>query len=111
MSRVFHQIAIGQQSHGAFIGSRSAGCQARLELQEALDQHAKVELDFTGLHMVTQSFVDELVGVLILEYSPDILQRIEFKGCNEAIQTVVRYVVNSRTRDYLHRQGAALIAH
>jgi len=111
MSKVSRQIALGQKGHGAFIGSRSSGCRARLELQEALDHHPKVTVDFTGLRMVTQSFVDELVGVLILEYGPNILQRLEFKGCNEAIRTVIRFVVNSRTRDYQRQQSTGLVAH
>jgi len=111
MSKVSYQIALGQKGHGVFIGSRASGCRARLDLQEALDCHTKVTVDFTGLHMVTQSFVDELVGVLILEHGPGILQRIEFKGCNEAIRTVIRYVVNSRARDYQRQQNTTLVAH
>jgi hypothetical protein len=82
-----------------FFGTRFIGQQMRGELEALLDQHQSVEVDFTGLN-ATQSFIDEMVGVLVLHYGPAILQRLSFKGCNEDIQTILHFVVSSRLADF-----------
>jgi len=88
----------------AFHGSRASGQLLRMELEEALQTKDRVTLDFTGVGIVTQSFIDELVGVLILEDGPEILQRLSFKGCNEDVQAVIHFVAASRSEDFLSIQ-------
>jgi len=88
----------------AFHGSRASGQLLRMELEQALQAEDRVTLDFTGVGIATQSFIDELVGVLILEYGPEILRRLSFKGCNEDIRAVIHFVAASRTEDFLSRQ-------
>jgi hypothetical protein len=91
-----------------FFGTRFVGQQMRAELEALLDRHENVEVDFTGLN-ATQSFIDEMIGVLVLRYGPAILQRLSFKGCNEDIQTILHFVVSSRLADYASNR--ALAAH
>ena len=82
-----------------FFGTRFIGQQMRGELEALRDRHQDVEVDFTGLNP-TQSFIDEMIGVLVLRYGPAILQRLTFKGCNEDIQTILHFVVSSRLADF-----------
>jgi hypothetical protein len=89
-----------------FFGTRFIGQQMRGELEALLDRHENVEVDFTGLN-ATQSFIDEMIGVLVLRYGASILQRLSFKGCNEDIQTILHFVVSSRLADHDSSQHAA----
>lgn len=91
-----------------FFGTRFIGQQMRAELEALLDRHENVEVDFTGLN-ATQSFIDEMIGVLVLRYGPAILQRLTFKGCNEDIQTILHFVVSSRLAD--HDSNRLLVTH
>jgi hypothetical protein len=56
-------------------------------------------LDFEGV-TVTQSYMDELLGVLILRYGPSLLERVAFKTCSEDVQAVIQFVASARIRDY-----------
>jgi hypothetical protein len=86
-----------------FFGTRFIGEQMRGELEALLDQNQSVEVDFTGLN-ATQSFIDEMVGVLVLHYGPAVLQQLTFKGCNEDIKTILHFVVSSRLADFETRK-------
>lgn len=92
-------LRIGRYPPHRFFGTRFIGQQMRGELEALLDRHQDVEVDFTGLN-ATQSFIDEMIGVLVLRYGPAILQRLSFKGCNEDIQTILHFVVSSRLADF-----------
>lgn len=89
-----------------FFGTRFIGQQMRGELEALLDRNQSVEIDFTGLN-ATQSFVDELIGVLVLHYGAAVLQRLTFKGCNEDIKAILHFVVSSRLADYQASKGTA----
>lgn len=93
------KLSIAQHSPLRFFGTRFIGQQMRGELEALLDQNQNLEVDFTGLN-ATQSFIDEMIGVLVLRYGPAILQRLSFKGCNEDIQTILHFVVSSRLADH-----------
>jgi hypothetical protein len=61
-------------------------------------------LDFSGIE-VTQSFVDELIGPLVLSEGPDLLRRLAFSHCTENAQAIIRFVVSSRLADYAERHA------
>jgi len=103
------QFKLGDSTKArAFHGSRASGQLLRLALEEALQSEDHVTLDFTGVGIVTQSFIDEVVGVLILEYGPEILQRLSFKSCNEDVQAVIRFVAASRSENFLSKQQTTI---
>ncbi len=103
------QFKLGDSAKArAFHGSRASGQLLRMELEEALQTEDRVTLNFVGVGIVTQSFIDEVVGVLILEYGPEILQRLSFKGCNEDVQAVIHFVAASRSEDFLSKQRATI---
>jgi len=60
-----------------------------------------IDLSFSGTKSTTPSFIDELVGVLVLRHGPDIVWRLIFKGCAESIKDIWSFVVVSRTDDFL----------
>lgn len=95
------QILLNQHAHGHLVGSRLAAAPLREELEVALAQHdAEVILDFSGI-TATQSFVDELVGVLVLRHGPDVLARIVFKGCSDDVRAIIEFVVADRCDQYI----------
>lgn len=79
---------------------RQAAVSDRERVEEFLAQGAEVVIDFAGA-AVTQSFVDELVGRLILEQGPDVLQRIIFKNCSDDTRAIIRFVAADRVDQYL----------
>ena len=73
----------------------------REKLEVALAQQGtEVVLDFTGI-TATQSFVDELVGVLVLRHGPDVLARIIFKGCSDDVQAIIEFVAADRCDQFI----------
>lgn len=85
---------------GRLAGVRAAAVSARERAQEILASGREVVFDFTGIE-VTQSFVDELVGHLILRDGPDLLDRIVFKNCSDDTRAIVEFVVADRADQYL----------
>ncbi len=93
-------FSILEHTKAQFLGSRFRARELREELEQLLGRADEVVLDFTGMKSATQSFVDELVGVLILKHGPDIIQRLVFKGCAEDIKEIIGFIVSSRTDDF-----------
>jgi len=82
------------------MGTRTAAVPLRSQVESALQNTSgDICLDFTGL-TVTQGYMDELLGVLILRYGPSVLQRVAFKSCSEDVKAVIQFVANTRGRDY-----------
>jgi hypothetical protein len=67
-----------------------------------------VQIDFTGA-FVTQSFVDELFGPLILREGPGVLERLAFSGCSEDTRAILNLVFAGRLRDYLSLKARGAI--
>lgn len=84
---------------GGLLGSRYGALPIRDEIEVLLDSHEKVALDFAGTNP-TQSFVDEVVGVLVIERGPAVLSRLVFLNCNEDIKAILHFVVSDRLRKF-----------
>ena len=95
------QIHLNQHAHGHLVGLRLATAPLREELEIALAQQgAEVVLDFSGI-ADTQSFVDELVGVLALRHGPDVLARIIFQGCSDDVRAIIEFIAADRCDQYI----------
>ena len=71
-------LAIGSDSDAAnVLGTRYSAIDFRERIERQLESCPSVELNFTGV-FVTQSFVDELLGPLILRMGPTALERLVF---------------------------------
>ena len=92
-------IALKRAATTSMMGMRQSALPLRNSVEAALHRGDEVTIDFTGVE-ATQSFVDELVGVLVGKLGPSILDRIAFKGCSQAVKGVISFVVADRARDY-----------
>jgi hypothetical protein len=81
-------------------GSRAAAVPYRESIEAALeDGKPEVIVDFTATE-ATQSFVDELIGVLVLSHGPDVLRSVKFRGCSDDLKAIIRFVVSDRAEQY-----------
>jgi hypothetical protein len=95
MSRSVELAAISKLN---LLGTRFIAKRIRVAVESALVEDS-VEIDFTGVE-VTQSFIDELLGPLLLRNGPRLLDRLAFRGCSDAAQAVISFVVSGRLLDY-----------
>jgi len=65
-----------------------------------LREGGEVVLDFRDVE-VTQSFVDELVGCLVLKHGPRVLERLVFQRCSPNVRAIVEFVAADRVDQFL----------
>ena len=94
------QIALQQHALGRMIGMRSSAVPIRKTIERALEEEREVIIDFAGVE-VTQSFIDELLGALILREGPEIMQRLVLKGCSEQTRGIVKFVAADRAEQFM----------
>lgn len=95
-------IPLKEVARTPMMGMRQSALPLRTRIEEALQDGQSVTVDFTGVE-ATQSFIDELIGVLVGTRGPSILERLSFKGCSESVRGVLRFVVSDRARDFAKR--------
>ena len=93
-------IELTKLAHGHLIGSRSSAMSLRDQVEDALSQRQDVVFDFTNVR-VTQSFVDELIGRVVLQKGPDVLQHMVFKSCSDDVRAIIEFVVSDRVDQYI----------
>ncbi|MDE2144198.1 MAG: STAS-like domain-containing protein [Elusimicrobia bacterium] len=80
---------------GAFAENKDTARDLRVrEIIPALERNEPVVLDFAGVEATTQSFIHALISDLLRKYGGDVLDRIEFKSCNETIRKIIAIVVD-----------------
>jgi hypothetical protein len=78
---------------GTFAENKDMARKLRLgTIRRALNQDARVILDFTGIESTTQSFIHALISELIREFGINVLDSIVFKGCNDSVKSLVSIV-------------------
>lgn len=93
-------FSLSEKSHHArFLGTRHRARELRVELEYLLQQSGEVTIDFTDFE-ATQSFLDELIGQLVLRDGDDLLSRLVFKGCSEELKAIIQFVVADRAAQY-----------
>jgi hypothetical protein len=78
-----------------FLGSRDLALQIRGEVEALLKNGHEVEINFSKI-AISHSFADELVGILLLENGPDVLERVIFKDCVDSVKAAIQFVVADR---------------
>jgi hypothetical protein len=81
------------------LGTRHSAIDFRDRIGRQLESCQTVQVDFRGI-FVTQSFVDELFGPLILRMGPALLERVVFSGCNDDTKAILNLVFASRLQDF-----------
>lgn len=80
---------------GAFAENKDVARDLRLsEIVPALDRDEDVIIDFSGVDATTQSFIHALISELLRKYGTDVLDRIEFKSCNDTIRKIITIVAD-----------------
>lgn len=82
------------------IGMRAVAIPLRDKAEQVLLGGREVVFDFADVS-VTQSFVDELIGNLILRHGPDLLERMIFSNCSDDTRAILEFVASDRADQYL----------
>ncbi len=93
-------IPLSQYARGHLVGARATATPLRVQVEEVLARGMEVVFDFTAVE-ATQSFVDELVGALILRQGPDVLARLIFKSCSDDVRAIIEFVAADRCDQYV----------
>jgi hypothetical protein len=96
-------ILLHAYANGRLIGPRLSATPIREAIKISLAQGEEVVLDFSGVE-ATQSFIDGLVGVLILQRGPDVLNHLVFKSCSDDVKAVLQFVADDRCDQYIKAQ-------
>jgi len=88
-----------------FLGTRIRASALREDLEALLAKHAVVTLDFAGVE-ATQSFIDELIGVLVIERGPEIVDQLVFRSCSDDVKATVNFVLSDHIEQYRQRVPA-----
>ncbi len=80
---------------GVFAENKDIAADIRLnKLIPALEKNKKIILDFEKVEGATQSFIHALISDLIRKYGNEVLDKIQFKSCNETIKGIITIVVD-----------------
>ena len=80
---------------GVFAENKDTARDLRLnKIIPALEKKEEVILNFTGVDATTQSFIHALISDLLRKYGSDVLDRIEFKSCNDTVKKIITIVVD-----------------
>lgn len=98
-------VAINTYTHnGHFVGTRHTGLTVREAVEQTLLAGEEVEFDFSSVE-VTQSFIDELIGVLVLKHGPAVLDHLVFKSCSEGVRAIIEFVAADRCDQYIKQHS------
>ncbi len=93
-------IPLASSVEGRMISTRVSAHPLRKQAEDLLRQGSEVILNFEGIQ-VTQSFIDELIGVLILQQGPEVLTNIIFKNCSDDVEAIIKFVAADRCDQYI----------
>ena len=80
---------------GPFAENKDIARDLRLnKLIPALEKNKNIILDFENVEGATQSFIHALISDLMRKYGNDVLDKIQFKSCNNTIQGIITIVVD-----------------
>lgn len=84
-----------------FLSSREKGLVLRNEMLSKLDNAEKINLDFSGFDVITQSFTDELIGVLVREHGADFIRNhFEVSNAGSEIRAMLNLVVSYSAKQH-----------
>ena len=96
-------ISLKPLSTGRMVGMRAKATPVRQQIEAAICSGEEVALDFGGME-ATQSFIDELVGVLVLKHGPSVLDKLIFQRCSSNVRAIVKFVAADRADQFRRAQ-------
>lgn len=81
-------------------GSRESGKMARNKIENLMNgKTIPIEFDFSGVHIISSSFADEVFGRLFVELGPVAFgQLCRFRGVDSTVQTLIDRAITQRLR-------------
>ena len=91
---------------GEYLGTRQLGEQVRHQLLPLVQGNEKVELDFTGVEVVSNSFADEcLAKMLLVMPLAELQQRTTFTGVNDLARKNIAIAFRRRNKQITHKNS------
>lgn len=84
-----------------FYGTRFLGRGLRERLEVLLSSDGEIRVDFAHAG-VTQSFLDEFLGVLVVSVGQPLVDRLIFAGCTRETRALLEFVIGARLSDRAH---------
>ncbi len=80
---------------GSFAENKDSARDIRLnKIIPALEKKEEIILDFAGIEGATQSFIHALISDAMRTHGAEVLDKISFKNCNEAVRTIIGMVAD-----------------
>lgn len=80
---------------GEFAENKDVARDMRLkEIMPSLEKGEEIILNFGGVNSATQSFIHALISEVIREKTIEVLDKIEFKNCNDTIKKIIGIVTD-----------------
>ena len=98
-------ISIAVRTTDGFADDKDRAIELRSSILPALARNESVILDFAGVAYATQSFIHALIAEALQRYGEDVLDRVEFRNCSDAVRTAIEVVVGY-TLDGFAQKGA-----
>jgi hypothetical protein len=96
---MLHLHLASKSAAGRLLGSRRLALPIRDELEQLLSSGNSVAIDFADTNP-TQSFIDELIGVLVLQRGKSILSCLIFRNCSDHVKAILNLVVSDRLEQH-----------
>jgi hypothetical protein len=93
------QVISLRKGEHSFLGTRFLGRELRLQLERLLELPGDIRIQFDQIG-VTQSFLDEFVGVLVVGRGQPLIDRLIFVGCSRDAQALLELVIGARLEDH-----------
>ena len=65
-----------------------------VEIIPALEAGEEIVLEFERVDAATQSFIHALISDLLRKFGSGVLDRVEFKSCNETVRKIITIVTD-----------------
>jgi len=74
------------------------------KIEEALDNHIKIECDFTGVESITAGFADICFGKLIEHHTIQEVERIDLKNISPSVKSVIEKSIKDKIGEELRKE-------
>lgn len=99
------QVRLKQDETVRTYGIRATAVPYREEIERVIDDADSVVIDFRNKD-ATQSFIDELIGALVLRRGRGVLSKLVFENCTAQVKAIIRFVVQDRLAQVAQRAVA-----
>lgn len=88
---------------GTDFGTRDMGAKIREQIRPLINEGEVVTLDFTGVNVVSNSFADECIAKLLIDFPlASLKEKILFKGLNDMAERSILVALQRRIKTQKH---------